>query len=76
MLELVQDAGGGSSRLTTAARHIEVAIAHLANAAQSRVPRAANESAVELEEVQLMVRALADIRDRLREWPAGVQIGG
>lgn len=54
-------------RLTLARRHIETAIAHINDVAQSRIPIAtAVESAPDVDELRLIVRALADIREALR----------
>jgi len=58
-------------RLSFARRHIETAISHINDAAQSRIPLTADgETAPEVDELRLIVRALADIREALRP-PAG-----
>jgi hypothetical protein len=54
-------------RLTLARRHIETAISHINDVAQSRIPLTnAVESAPGVDELRLIVRALADIREALR----------
>ncbi len=54
-------------RLTLARRHIETAISHINDVAQSRIPMtAAVETAPGVDELRLIVRALADIREALR----------
>lgn len=54
-------------RLTLARRHIETAISHINDVAQSRIPVApAVEIAPGVDELRLIVRALADIREALR----------
>ena len=54
-------------RLSLARRHIETAISHINDAAQSRIPLTADgETAPEVNELRLIVRALADIREALR----------
>ena len=54
-------------RLTLARRHIETAIAHINDAAQSRIPITTDvEIAPGVDELRLIVRALADIREALR----------
>jgi hypothetical protein len=72
MLHIVTSNGGQTQRLTLAARHIETAISHINDVAQSRVPTttAACERCAEVDELRLIVRALADIRDALQvpEW--------
>ena len=53
-------------RLTLARRHIETAIAHLNDVAQSRIPLTTEvEIAPCVDELRLIVRALADIREAL-----------
>ena len=53
-------------RLTLARRHIETAISHINDVAQSRIPlTAAVETAPGVDELRLIVRALADIREAL-----------
>jgi hypothetical protein len=54
-------------RLSLARRHIETAISHINDAAQSRIPLTADgEPAPGVDELRLIVRALADIREALR----------
>ena len=55
-------------RLSLARRHIETAISHINDAAQSRIPltTAVEAPAPEVDELRLIVRALADIREALR----------
>ncbi len=54
-------------RLTLARRHIETAISHINDVAQSRIPLTMTaEIAPGVEELRLIVRALADIREALR----------
>lgn len=56
-----------SRRLTLARRHIETAISHINDVAQSRIPLTMGaEDAPGLDELRLIVRALADIREALR----------
>ena len=53
-------------RLTLARRHIESAISHINDVAQSRIPlTTAVEAAPGVDELRLIVRALADIREAL-----------
>jgi hypothetical protein len=54
-------------RLTLARRHIETAISHINDVAQSRIPLTpAVEPTPGVDELRLIVRALADIREALR----------
>ena len=57
-------------RIAVARRHIETAIAHINDVAQIRVLEARSTSGID--ELRLIVRALADIREALRscEWSA------
>jgi hypothetical protein len=56
-----------SRRLTLARRHIETAISHINDVAQSRIPVTTEvEAAPGVDELRLIVRALADIREALR----------
>ena len=68
MLHIVAKNDSPLQRITVARRHIETAIAHINDVAQTRVLEQANTSAVD--ELRLIVRALADIREALRsrEW--------
>ncbi len=53
-------------RLTLARRHIESAISYINDVAQSRIPlTTAVETAPGVDELRLIVRALADIREAL-----------
>lgn len=53
-------------RLTLARRHIESAISHINDVAQSRIPvTTAVDTAPGVDELRLIVRALADIREAL-----------
>jgi hypothetical protein len=62
-------------RLTLARRHIETAISHINDVAQSRVPlTTAAESAPGVDELRLIVRALADIREALRSSDTGTPV--
>ena len=56
-------------RLAVAAAHVELAIAHINNHAQARIPYVLDCRSPEIEHLQLLVRALADIRDDLRRSP-------
>jgi hypothetical protein len=60
-------------RLAVARRHIETAISHLNDVAQARVPAAVAGNVSDVDELRLIVRALADIREALRtsEWAIG-----
>ena len=54
-------------RLTLARRHIETAISHINDVAQSRIPLTHSaDIAPGVDELRLIVRALADIREALR----------
>ena len=59
---------GERDRVSVAVAHIESAIAHLNNAAQGAVQPSAFDFDVscDVEELRLIVRALADIRESLR----------
>lgn len=59
---------GERDRLSVAVAHIESAIAHLNNAAQGAVQPSEFDFDVsyDVEELRLIVRALADIRESLR----------
>jgi hypothetical protein len=64
-------------RLTLARRHIETAISHINDVAQSRIPlTTAVETAPGVDELRLIVRALADIREALRTSDNGAPIDG
>jgi hypothetical protein len=70
MLHLVTRNDSPAERLALARRHIETAIAHINDVAQSRVPMTTIGSSAGVDELRLIVRALADIREGLRtsEW--------
>jgi hypothetical protein len=65
-LHIVSSNDAPARRLTLARRHIETAISHINDVAQSRVPVSASDLATGVEELRLIVRALADIREALR----------
>jgi hypothetical protein len=65
-LHIVSSNDVPARRLTLARRHIETAISHINDVAQSRVPVSASDLATGVEELRLIVRALADIREALR----------
>jgi len=66
MLQIVAKNDSPTQRLSLARRHIETAIAHINDVAQSRVPMATAEASSGVDELRLIVRALADIREALR----------
>jgi hypothetical protein len=69
MLHLVAKNDSPLQRIAVARRHIETAIAHINDVAQTRMfEQTRNTSGVD--ELRLIVRALADIREALRssEW--------
>jgi len=66
MLQIVAKNDSPVHRLALARRHVETAIAHINDEAQSRVPSGTGEPSSELDELRLIVRALADIREALR----------
>ena len=65
-LHIVSSNDVPAHRLTLARRHIETAISHINDVAQSRVPVSSSDLATGVEELRLIVRALADIREALR----------
>jgi hypothetical protein len=69
MLHLVAKNDSPVQRIAVARRHIETAIAHINDVAQTRVLEPAR-NASSVDELRLIVRALADIREALRssEW--------
>lgn len=73
MLHIVAKNDSPVQRISVARRHIETAIAHINDVAQTRVLEARSTSGVD--ELRLIVRALADIREALRscEWTAPVE---
>jgi hypothetical protein len=69
MLHIVAKNDSPVQRIDVARRHIETAIAHINDVAQTRIlEQSASTSGVD--ELRLIVRALADIREALRsrEW--------
>jgi hypothetical protein len=64
MLHIVAKNDSPVQRVGVARRHIETAIAHINDAAQARVLEPARNAAT-IDELRLIVRALADIRDAL-----------
>jgi hypothetical protein len=66
MLQIVAKNDAPIRRLTLARRHIETAISHINDVAQSRIPTTASDAAPGVEELRLIVRALADIREALK----------
>ena len=66
MLHIVSKNDAPVRRLTLARRHIETAIAHINDVAQSRIPLATSDLAPDVDELRLIVRALADIREALK----------
>jgi len=69
MLHIVAKNDSPVQRIAVARRHIETAISHINDVAQTRVlEQTRNTSGVD--ELRLIVRALADIREALRssEW--------
>jgi hypothetical protein len=68
MLHIVAKNDSPLHRIAVARRHIETAIAHINDVAQTRVLEQARSSGID--ELRLIVRALADIREALRscEW--------
>ena len=69
MLHIVAKNDSPLQRIAVARRHIETAIAHINDVAQTRVLEPAR-NASSVDELRLIVRALADIREALRssEW--------
>jgi len=70
MLHIVAKNDSPVQRIGVARRHIETAIAHINDVAQTRILEAHGTSGID--ELRLIVRALADIREALRscEWSA------
>ena len=66
MLQIVASNGSPVHGLALACRHVETAIAHINNVAQSRVPHTSPGNYTGVDELRLIVRALADIREALR----------
>jgi hypothetical protein len=65
MLQIVAKTDAPVRRLTLARRHIETAICHINDVAQSRIPTTAADIAPGVDELRLIVRALADIHEAL-----------
>lgn len=66
MLQIVASNDSPTQRLALARRHIETAIAHINDVAQTRVPPSIVDDSAGVDELRLIVRALADIREALR----------
>jgi hypothetical protein len=64
MLHIVTKNDSPVKRIGVARRHIETAIAHINEVAQARVLEPAR-NAASIDELRLIVRALADIREAL-----------
>ena len=65
MLQIIAKNDTAFGPLTLARRHIETAIAHINDVAQTRIPLTMSEVAPGVDELRLIVRALADIREAL-----------
>ena len=74
MLHIVAKNDAPVQRIDVARRHIETAIAHINDVAQTRVLEQAG-STSGVDELRLIVRALADIREALRsrEWSSSTE---
>jgi hypothetical protein len=74
ILQIVAKNDSPLRRLGVARRHIETAIAHINDVAQARVLESAL-SPEAVDELRLIVRALADIREALGgcEWPTSTR---
>ncbi len=70
MLHIVAKNDSPVQRIGVARRHIETAIAHINDVAQARILEQARSTTTGVDELRLIVRALADIREALRncEW--------
>jgi len=66
ILQIVAKNDAPVRRLTLARRHIETAIAHINDVAQSQIPLTTSDLAPGVDELRLIVRALADIREALK----------
>jgi hypothetical protein len=67
MLTLLQNASPSDRhRLGVAIAHLEAAISHINNEAQCHVPLTPQEESEDVEDLRLIVRALADIAEALR----------
>lgn len=69
-LQVVVENDVPARRLALARRHVESAISHINDVAQARVPPDSRDASA-ADELRLIVRALADIREALRasDWP-------
>jgi hypothetical protein len=74
MLHIVAKNDSPVQRIGVARRHIETAIAHINDVAQARILEQAR-TTTGIDELRLIVRALADIREALRscEWSTSTQ---
>jgi hypothetical protein len=70
-LHIVASNDAPARRLTIARRHIETAISHINDVAQSRIPTSVTDITPGVDELRLIVRALADIREALQSSDAG-----
>ena len=70
MLHIVAKNDSPVQRIGVARRHIETAIAHINDVAQARILEQTRNATTGVDELRLIVRALADIREALRscEW--------
>ena len=77
MLHIVAKNDSPVQRIGVARRHIETAIAHINDVAQARILEQARSTATGVDELRLIVRALADIREALRscEWSTPADAG-
>ena len=67
MLTIVQnDSATALNRLSVATAHLQAAIVHLNNEAQRCVPPSSRGDPRDVEELQLIVRALSDVVEALR----------
>jgi hypothetical protein len=66
MLQIVAKNDAPLRRLTLARRHIETAISHINDVAQARIPTETTDDTPGVDELRLIVRALADIREALK----------
>jgi hypothetical protein len=76
MLHIVAKNDAPVQRIDVARRHIETAIAHINDVAQARILEQAR-TTTGVDELRLIVRALADIREALRscEWSTSTDAG-
>ena len=66
VLRVVRSEGDNVDRVAVTVAHIEHAIAHLNNAAQGAISSEGPGDVSRVEELRLIVRALADIRESLQ----------